>query len=131
MKLARARIAPIGLPLRAPLRTGRGVIRTRASAVVALESADGATGFGEATPPWGDATAESLAAEVERLCTALIGVELSLPRGALARLDAVQAVAPAARSPSRPLSSTSPAARGASRSHASWPTAAARGSAWR
>jgi o-succinylbenzoate synthase len=96
VKLARARVVPVELPLRAPLLTARGALHARASAVVALESEDGAVGFGEATPPWGDATPGSLADEVARLCTALLGVGLAPLRAALARLDAIVA-APAAR----------------------------------
>jgi len=97
VKLARARIAPIELPLRAPLATARGATAARASAVLTLESDEGALGFGEATPPWGGASSEALATALAELCAPLIGVGLAPLRGALARLDALPSAQPAAR----------------------------------
>ena len=52
MKLACVRLTPFALPLRAPLQTAHGTIRARRGMLVALVSHDGATGYGEATPPF-------------------------------------------------------------------------------
>jgi o-succinylbenzoate synthase len=46
----RVRATPFRLPLRAPLRTGSGVLRERLGLLVCVEDPDGWRGWGEATP---------------------------------------------------------------------------------
>jgi len=99
MRLARARVTPFALPLRAPLRTAHGIVDSRRGALIALESADGRIGWGEATPPGGfgaESADESLAAAL-RLCESLVSHEPRRPEALFAALDAHEVRAPAAR----------------------------------
>ncbi len=99
MRIARARIVPFALTLRAPLRTARGTMDVRRGVLVALESADGAVGWGEGTSPDGFGTEsldESLAAST-RYCEALVSREPRKLEALFAELDAHPARAPTAR----------------------------------
>jgi L-alanine-DL-glutamate epimerase-like enolase superfamily enzyme len=59
---ARLRWTPFRLPLCAPIATGTAVLAAREGALVRLERADGAVGFGEATPAPGFAGPAAFAA---------------------------------------------------------------------
>jgi o-succinylbenzoate synthase len=99
VKLARARLTPFALPLRAPLRAARGVAWERRGVLVALESGDGLVGFGEATPPEGfgaESPAECLARGGE-LVRMLVESDARALDAQLARVDAGAAGAPAIR----------------------------------
>lgn len=50
MKICRATLWPVRVPLRTPLSTAHGPIAVRDGAVIAIESPDGARGWGEALP---------------------------------------------------------------------------------
>lgn len=50
MRIVRARVVPIALPLRAPLATAHGPLRERRGALLVLDGDDGRRGLGEATP---------------------------------------------------------------------------------
>lgn len=83
MKIVRARVIPIRLALREPLRTARGEIRTREGAVLELSSASGACGWGEALPLAGfglESTSEAT--------NALAAIARTLVDGEFAGLDA-------------------------------------------
>ena len=99
MRLARARLTPFALPLRAPLRTARGSVGLRRGVLVALESADGAIGWGEATPPdgFGAESADECLAACVRIGDSLVRREPWSLEAVFDRLDAHEARAPAAR----------------------------------
>lgn len=50
MKIRRARVIPLALPLRAPLVTAHGTVSVRRGALLMLDTDEGLTGLGEATP---------------------------------------------------------------------------------
>jgi len=50
VRIVRARVVPLRLPLRAPLETARGRIAERRGALLVLEAEAGSRGLGEATP---------------------------------------------------------------------------------
>lgn len=99
MRLARARITPFRLRTRVPLETSRGAIRERHGVLVALETADGAVGFGEATPPegFGAESAEECLVAAGALCESLLSREARPAEVLFAELDAHAVRAPAAR----------------------------------
>jgi o-succinylbenzoate synthase len=99
MRLARARLTPFSLPMRAPLETARGACGERRGVLVALESADGSVGFGEATPPegFGAESAEECLAAAELLCESLVARESRPSEALFAELDAHPVRAPGAR----------------------------------
>lgn len=99
MRLARARVTPFALPLRAPLYTAHGELARRRGVLVALESAEGAVGWGEATPPdgFGAESADACLEAVLRLCESLVTREARPAEALFGALDAREARAPAAR----------------------------------
>ena len=97
--IARARLTPFALPLRTPLATAQGSLLDREGVLVELETASGASGFGEAMPlpGFGTETLAQCRAAMERMAQALVGrcaEELETARGPL---FALAADAPAAR----------------------------------
>ena len=99
MRLARARVTPFALPLRAPLSTAHGSIESRSGVLIALESADGRIGWGEATPPggFGAESADECLAAALLLCESLVSREPRRLEALFAALDAHEVRAPAAR----------------------------------
>lgn len=99
MRLARARLTPFALPLRAPLVTAHGPTTLRRGILVALESADGCTGWGEATPPdgFGAESLDECLAAATSFCRVLVGRDSRPLEARFAELDAHGARAPAAR----------------------------------
>jgi o-succinylbenzoate synthase len=93
MKIARARVVPFALPLRAPLATARGAIAERRGALLVLVADDGRTGLGEATPIAGFGL-ESPARAREALAALARRVLGADPREAAALLDAAEREAP-------------------------------------
>jgi o-succinylbenzoate synthase len=99
VRLVRAQLTPFALRLRAPLATAHGTQRLRRGVLLALESADGLVGFGEATAPEGfgaESPDESLAA-IRALCERLLTRESRPSEALFAALDAQPIRAPAAR----------------------------------
>lgn len=99
MRIARARITPFALPLRAPLRTALGDVAVRRGVLVCLESADGFVGWGEGTAPdgFGAESLEECLAASTRYCGALLDREPRKLEALFAQLDAHSARAPTAR----------------------------------
>ena len=99
MRIARARVTPFALPLRTPLQTAHGIECERRGVLVALEGADGCTGFGEATPPSGFGTESPLECLLlgGALCRMLVESEQPGIEARLAQIDARTRAAPAIR----------------------------------
>lgn len=99
MKLARARITALRVPLRAPLTTAHGRIPAREGALLELEAHGGVRGAGEALPLPGfglerpDEAVHALLAA----CRSLVGGEHASPEAALEAAAGHLAAAPAAR----------------------------------
>lgn len=93
MKIERARVIPIALPLRAPIVTAHGSLRERRGTLLVLETACGLAGLGEAAPIPGfggeplERSREALAA----LAARALGAD---PRAPDPLLDAAEAAAP-------------------------------------
>jgi o-succinylbenzoate synthase len=97
VKIVRASVTPVRLALAAPLATARGSLRSRDGAVLSLESASGATGWGEALPLPGFGL-ESAGAAVDALddiAAGLVGNDLD---DLDAAVDTLAALAPYAKS---------------------------------
>lgn len=98
MRLSAASIRTVTLRFVRPMRTASGEFRERRSVILALQDADGVSGYGEAAS-WPGFGTEGLARSVEvlRQATRLLrGAEVE-PEASPAGLDALLADAPAAR----------------------------------
>jgi o-succinylbenzoate synthase len=94
VKIARARITPFCLPLRAPLRTAHETLHERRGWLLALESTDGHLGWGDASPIAG------FGMEDEKACGEALGLgaQALLGREPVeldALIDEVEALLPA------------------------------------
>ena len=98
MRITAARVTPIRLRFKRPLRTARGEFAERESVLLDLRDADGVRGFGEAAP-WPGFGTESVERSLALLIEAeplLHGLEME-PEAWLPALDSRLAAAPAAR----------------------------------
>lgn len=93
MRIARARVVPFALPLRAPLASAHGAIVERRGALLELAGEDGRLGFGEATPVAGFGL-ETPARAREALASLARRVLGADPRELDALLDAAERAEP-------------------------------------
>lgn len=99
MRIAAAELTPFRLRLRGPLATARGPITQRDGVLLALRSAAGHTGYGEATPleAFGSESLGAARASLERCAALLEEVALDEPASLLDWLDERGAPTPTAR----------------------------------
>jgi len=99
VKIARARVYPIALPLRAPLATAHETIEVRRGALLVLECDDGRVGLGEATPiaGFGLESHQAARAILPALAGLALGCDPREPAALRSRAAALGAFAPCAR----------------------------------
>jgi len=99
MRIVRARVVPIRLPLRVPLETGRGVVVERRGALLVLEAEDGSQGLGEATPIEGFGLESAIDARdaLATLAEGVLGRDVSELDALLDRAERAAGAAPSAR----------------------------------
>ncbi len=99
MKLVAVRIAPVRIPLRAPLTTARGAVTVREGALVALEAEAGLVGWGETLPlpGFGLESAGEARRTLRRVAAQLLGQRYEVPGSLLDEIEPLTAAAPGAR----------------------------------
>ncbi len=101
MRVAAYEVIPVGLPFARTYATATGRLDRREMLVLRLDSGDGVEGWGDAVPMSlrGGAGTSEVAAELERACAALIGLELDHDPSRAAADGLGRAAAAGARGP--------------------------------
>ena len=99
MKIARAELTRVGLRLRVPIATARGLIDSREGTVLALTAESGLVGYGEALPLAGfsEESPDRAAETLSGLARVLIGREVEELDALLDLVEELAPEAPAAR----------------------------------
>jgi o-succinylbenzoate synthase len=99
VKIARAELTRVGLRLRVPLATARGLIDNREGTVLALKAESGLVGYGEALPLAGfsEESPDQVSETLSGLARVLIGREIEELDALLDLVEELAPEAPAAR----------------------------------